>query len=139
MVNWSLLIALGFVNWFATFLLVESEFFRPYRQFVDKRYEASLDRAIADPAFLAQFATADATKTQVFEALKVSGSTFWNEARYFVHCHTCTGVWVGFVLAAAAVHPLVLSGFVGFVVTALAIKALGHITLDVVAVLKGNQ
>lgn len=139
MVNWSLLIVLGLVNWFGTFLLVDSEFFRPYRQFVDRRHDASIDRALQDPAFLAQFAVGDTTETQVFEALQVSGSTFWREARYFVHCHTCTGTWVGFALAAVAVHPLVLHGVVGFVVTALAIKALGHITLDVVAVLKGHQ
>lgn len=139
MVNWSLLLVLGLVNWFGTFLLVESEFFRPYRQFVDDRYHKSLDRALQDPTFLEQFTSGDTTEAQVMEALNVSGSKFWREARYFVHCHTCTGTWVGFALAAVAVHPLVLHGVVGFVVTALAIKALGHITLDVVAVLKGHQ
>lgn len=150
MVNWSLLLVLGLVNWFSTFLLVESEFFRPYRQFVDNRFNASLDKVLQSPEFFEQFASlpsdtltteshGEFVQQQIMQTLEAGGSKFWREARYFVHCHTCTGTWVGFALAAVAVHPLVLHGFVGFVVSALAIKALGHITLDVVAVLKGNQ
>jgi Protein of unknown function (DUF1360) len=137
MVNWSLLLGLGLVNWLGTMLLVESEFFRPWRDWADHKHGDSIDRAISDPAFLEQFAqVGEVTETQVLGALQVTGSKFWREVRYFVHCHTCTGVWVGFALAACAVHPLILSGLVGFVLSALAIKAIGHVVLDIVAVLR---
>jgi hypothetical protein len=51
---------------------------------------------------------------------------WWSfKLRYLVHCHMCTGIWVSAILA-LFVPPLVASGFVGWGITALAIKGVAH-------------
>ena len=109
------IIALGLVCWFATYLIVESEFFRPLRDTV--------------------------TGLRSWTVVKLNRSTrrlparFWNTAAlfwakvdYLFGCHTCTGTWVGLVLAfyAPAVFGL---GLAQFVLVGLLIKAIGHIVL----------
>lgn len=56
----------------------------------------------------------------------------WWKLSYLVTCHLCAGTWVGFALALVVRGPL--PG--GFIVNGLAYKAVGHITLEVTALLK---
>lgn len=50
--------------------------------------------------------------------------------RYLVGCHLCTGIWVA-AIASLFIPPLIGSGFVGWGLTALAIKGVGHLILVV--------
>lgn len=45
--------------------------------------------------------------------------------RYLIHCHMCTGIWVS-ALIALIVPPFVSGGILGWGLTALAIKGIGH-------------
>lgn len=53
---------------------------------------------------------------------------------YLVTCHLCAGTWVGFALAAVAGGPF--GGWAAIVLNGLLYKAIGHLVLEVVAVLK---
>ena len=98
-----LIIALGLINWFATYLIVESEFFKGYREWVDRRAERA-------ERFLTFW--------------------FWQKIAYFKDCHACTGTWVGLALAPFA--PAVFGpGILPFVLVALLVKAIGHLVLVV--------
>lgn len=133
----TLIIWLGLVNWLTVTIIVESEIFRPIREFVDNQQNASIDRQIKDPAWLDQFTPGDTTPEHVVDVMQrtVHGSKVWREAHYFVSCHLCVGVWVGIVEVAFA-GPQVLHGVAGYVAGALAFKAVGHLALEAVAVLK---
>lgn len=96
-------LAFGLINWFGTLLIVESKIFEPMRRFVGRRYANSTRKIPV---------------------------TFWSYVDTLVTCHMCAGTWVGFALALFA--PLVFgSGWVGFVLVGLLIKALGHLVLVV--------
>lgn len=107
-----LLLALGLVNWFATLLVVESEFFRPVRAWISRH--ASNARRRRDNA-----------QTRI-------GWWFWRALAYgrgrvdfMINCHMCAGTWVGFFMVPFA--PMVFgTGITGWVLTGLLIKALGH-------------
>lgn len=129
------IIFLGLVNWITTEIIVVSEIFRPLREFVDHRLQASMERRLRDPEWLSDQFAAEINEQALATVIKDSASPFWREARYFVGCHLCVGTWVG-IIEAAFIGPLVLHGVVGFVATALTFKALGHFTLELVAVLK---
>lgn len=45
--------------------------------------------------------------------------------RYFIQCHMCTGIWVSAIIA-IWIPPLVTVPVVGWGLTALAIKGIGH-------------
>jgi len=58
-------------------------------------------------------------------------NNWWTyKLRYLLHCHMCTGIWVSAVIA-LFVPPLVMSGFVGWGLTALSIKGIAHLFLVV--------
>lgn len=96
-----LMLMLGVANWFATTLLVESEIFRPLRQWVGHRTE------VADAGWRL---------------------AFWEKARYMIGCHMCAGTWVA--LAMALFVPAVVNvPVVGWLLTALVIKGIGHLVL----------
>lgn len=58
---------------------------------------------------------------------------------YLTTCHLCAGTWVGWAVAVAAGFR-VGHGIVGLALGGLAIKAVGHITLELASVLKNiNQ
>lgn len=96
-----LMVMLGVANWFATTLIVESELFRPVRDWVGNRYE-------------------DAAGTKTYGA--------WGKLHYLVSCHMCAGTWVA--LAMALFTPAVVNvPVVGWVLTALVIKGIGHLVL----------
>lgn len=105
------LVLLGIVCWLVTLVVVDSELFRPLRIWV-AGHRRGADRLPRRPAWL------------------------WHKLRYLVACHLCTGVWVGLVLAAAVptVRPFG-TGPVGFVLAGLSVKAVGHLTLEVAALL----
>lgn len=98
-----LILLLGLVNWFGTLLVVESEFFRPLR---------------------------DWTGTRAKNAERKLGRLFWRKVDFMINCHMCAGTWVGFALAAFA-PPIFGAGVIPFLIVALLIKAIGHLTLVV--------
>lgn len=58
-------------------------------------------------------------------------SNWWTyKLRYLIHCHMCTGIWVS-ALIALFVPPFIGSGFIGWGLTALAIKGIAHLALIV--------
>lgn len=99
-----LLIFLGIANWLATTILVEAEITRDYRDWIGKRY----DEANEYPRSRSTWA--------------------WYKLKYLVGCHLCTGIWVGIVMA-AFITPVIATPVVGFVMTALIIKGIGHMVL----------
>ena len=110
------LIVLGLVNWLATTIVVESELFRPLRAWVDIRH--------------ARWVLPDGRRARRHKAA-------WLKLRYLLACHLCAGTWIGFLEAALvpSVRPAG-GGFVGWAIAGLAIKAIGHITLEVTALMK---
>ncbi len=48
--------------------------------------------------------------------------------RYLIQCHMCTGIWVAAIVS-LLVPPVIGSGFVGWGLTALAIKGVAHLFL----------
>jgi hypothetical protein len=97
-----IILALGLANWFGTLLVVESEFFRPLRAWLEDRY-ANAERRFAN--------------------------WFWWKINYMINCQMCAGFWVALFLApfAPALFPFFWGA--GFIVTALVIKAIGHLIL----------
>lgn len=111
---------LGLIVWFATFVLVESELFRPFREWVAMHADAAelwLDDAPYEP--------------EPAKAVRRAKRTYarWHKARYLVGCHTCSGTWVGLAVAALSGVRPVGSGVVGFVFAGLLFKAVGHLIL----------
>jgi Protein of unknown function (DUF1360) len=98
------LLFLGLANWLATTVLVEAEVTRDYRDWINKKYEQANEFPTSRSAWA------------------------WYKLKYLVGCHLCTGVWVGFAMA-LFIPPIVSVPFVGYVLTALTIKAIGHATL----------
>lgn len=66
----------GLVNWIATTILVESELFRPVRQWLERRTDSA---------------------GQWWWA--------WEKLRYLAGCHLCVGTWVGLTQAATFGSP----------------------------------
>lgn len=110
----------GLVVWFATYILVESELFRPLREWVAMHED------------VAEMVHDSAVESEPVKVVRQTGRTFalWRRARYLIGCHTCAGTWVGFAVAAAlpGVRPLG-GGVVGFVLAGLVFKAVGHLVL----------
>lgn len=51
---------------------------------------------------------------------------WWSyKLRYLVHCHMCTGIWVSAIIA-LFIPPIVSIPVIGWGLTALAIKGIGH-------------
>jgi hypothetical protein len=65
------------------------------------------------------------------------GSWCGNKLAYLVGCHLCTGTWIGLAIAAAlpSIRPFG-AGFIGWLLAGLAYKAIGHVTLEVTALLQ---
>lgn len=116
------LILLGLVNWLVTTILVESEITRPIRDWVENQHTVGFD--IFDPRYSWAKSIHEAKwQTRV-----------WRKVGYLVHCHLCAGTWVGLVMAAVVSYRAfaVRPAFLAAVLTGLAIKAVGHLTLEVV-------
>jgi len=53
-------------------------------------------------------------------------NNWWSyKLRYLVHCHMCTGIWVSAVIA-LFISPIVSIPVIGWGLTALAVKGIGH-------------
>jgi hypothetical protein len=110
-------LALGLINWFSTLLLVESEFFRPMRDWV-VNYAANWE------AFMRAPPTARRFVVWYWRAARL----IWTKLAYVSDCHVCIGTWVGLALVPWA--PVVFgAGVVPFILTGLLIKAIGHLIL----------
>lgn len=110
-----LVAAAGLVNWLVTTIVVESELARPLRDCVADRRERS--RWVE--AFGRRMRTPDAADRGV-----------WRWADYLLRCHLCVGVWVAFA-EVAWLGPLVGHGVAGFIFSAMLVKAIGHLVLEV--------
>lgn len=101
----------GLVVWLVTLILVEGEIFRPVRELLSGYVPAHW--VDATPRF------------------KISEYNRRPKLAYLVGCHLCTGTWVGLGVAFLIPGPLphvVLNG--------LLYKAIGHVVLEVTALLK---
>lgn len=125
----ALVIFLGIANWLATTILVESEVTRDYREWINRKADTAANRKAY---FLGgNDRKWNFTETEKQVRLRVNRVAFlWNKLRYFVGCHLCTGTWVGLVMA-AFIAPIVSIPFVGWVLTGLTIKGIGHLFLVV--------
>lgn len=105
-----LIVAAGLVNWLVTTIIVESELGRPLRDAVRDRRE-------------------DADINSVFTIEANTDRSVWRWLDYLLRCHLCVGVWVA-LAEVAWLGPLVGRGVAGFVFTALLVKAVGHLVLE---------
>lgn len=101
------ILALGAVCWLCTTFVVESELFRPLRSWVRRK--------------------------------ALYGSAFWSKTKidYLVTCHLCAGTWIalGIVTVQPDARPLG-TGFIGWLMAGLLVKAVAHLILEGVAVAK---
>lgn len=110
MTTLSLVVAAGLVNWLVTTIIVESELGRPLRDLISSRRERA---AGGDGSWL--------------EAGLDRGAWRWLD--YLVRCHLCVGVWVA-LAEVFWLGPLVGRGVAGVVFSALLVKAVGHLVLE---------
>lgn len=100
---------LGFINWIATTIIVESELCRPVREYCERKrkwFDIEKNRP----------------RTPQEEPV------LWRKLHYLVQCHLCTGTWVALVEAAAFGGPF--HGVTGYFANALLYKAVGHLVLE---------
>lgn len=63
---------------------------------------------------------------EAIDRLHSRKSNWWTyKLRYFIQCHMCTGIWVSAIIA-LFLPPLVATPVVGWGLTALAVKGIGH-------------
>lgn len=114
MIDWSLVVAAGLVNWLVTTIVVESELGRPLREYVRRRRNLAAQRR---PTLPPPFAPGNADRGP------------WRWLDYLLACHLCTGVWIA-IAEALYLGPLVGRGAAGVIFTALIVKAVGHLVLE---------
>lgn len=81
----------------------------------------------------AWIATAVITEAEIFRDVREACdkvhdkfNNWWTyKLRYLIHCPMCTGIWVSAIIA-FFIPPFVASGFIGWGLTALAVKGIGH-------------
>lgn len=113
---------LGLVCWIVTTILVESELTRGVRSYIvgKEQFWRMFDEA---------WRMYGDREAHAKKMRRVDRRAFlWREARYFIGCHLCTGVWVGLVLSALFGSPW--PGFVGWAAGGLLYKAIGHLVLE---------
>lgn len=122
------------INWFATFVLVESTLFAPWRDFcVKKGQRILLDGVVYRLPFTFPSGT-DPANPPTYEII-FKGP--WFKVGQLVTCHTCTGVWVGFIEAIVLGGPFSLRwGILTVIANGLLFKAGGHLILELRAVTK---
>lgn len=149
MINWSLAIAAGLINWFSTDLLVTGEIFRPFREWVinhtskpmvviatlpsGKVHRGSMEHINDLLLIVRPDADPDNDPTKWGFTTEPGGpKPYVGKIGYLVSCQMCTGTWVG--IAEALILGLAFSsGFVGIMASALLFKAVGHLVLEAVA------
>lgn len=86
--------------------------------------------------FAAWIATSTIVEAEIFRDIREGCdkihsrfNNWWTyKLRYLLHCHMCTGIWVAAIIS-LFVTPVIGSGFVGWGLTALAIKGVAHLLL----------
>lgn len=119
------ILGLGVVVWLATLILVESEFTRPLREWLDE--QANLWTTVwndGEPVWMNNGYT-DPDHVRFDKTREV----FWRKARYLAGCHLCAGCWIAAATVAVVPVHAFRAGFVGFVLDAALIKAVAHLTL----------
>lgn len=129
-------LALGLVCWLTTLILVESELVRPVRDWVDRCHERTGARALVGGLWVSD--DGDPTVAALASLRRGPRRThvLWGKLRYLIGCHLCTGTWVGLVLAWMTSTRLVLTGAAGIVLAGLLVKAVGHVVLEVTALMR---
>lgn len=120
------ILALGLTNWFVTLIITGSEIFRPVREWVDTRLAKSARFEPDSPAN-------EMAQEMGFDGA-VTFSVFWSKARYLVGCPVCCRTWAALV-STAFTGPVILTGLTGFVLTWFTVAAIGHLILEVQALL----
>lgn len=114
----SAVLALGLVCWIVTAILVESDLFRPLREWLE--FEADTWQQVRDMG--------DEDSSFRYKR-DVPLEVFFRKAKYLVACHLCAGTWVALLLAALIdVRPFG-HGFLGWLLAGLVVKAVAHLTL----------
>ncbi len=128
-----LIVLLGFANHLATSIITESEITRESRAFLERLHQRAVAR-------LHSSAHIEAWSEEDYRAPRwhAWAELITRKLSYLHGCHLCAGTWVGLVMA-AFVPPIVSSGLVGWALTGLAIKGVGHIVLVVHKYLEAKQ
>lgn len=125
-------IAAGLANWIATTILVESEITRPIREWVQQHRVRYTERPPTEAEKLRMMAYGDHAP----EIVEVqTHHRVWWKVSYLLGCHLCSGTWIA-AAEALVLGNLIGTGFFGFVLTTLLIKAIGHFTLELTALFR---
>lgn len=140
----------GLLTWLLTLILVESEVARPLREFILKVWKRphkwirirknSRDgyekngtatswyecKRCLEPGIWSSFTRSIIPCTDERACQTITGK----KLKYLVNCHLCSGVWVGWVVAAFITPPL------GIFWGGLLYKSVGHGILEVAALVK---
>lgn len=117
----NVVLALGLTNWIVTLVITGSVMFEAVRNWFDQKLA---DSAYIDP---------HGTVLPGFDHA-IAFSRFWGYAGYLVKCPLCVRIWVS-LISTAFVGPVILTGLTGFVLTWFTVAALGHLTLEIQALL----
>lgn len=133
------IIALALVTWLVTNIVVDSEIFRPLRAWItDKKYVAQHGER---PQPITMQNMSEALRRMWNGVLNgpVHPRSYaaWSKLNSLVTCKLCAGTWIA--LAAVTVQPDARplgTGVAGWLLAGLLVKAVAHLTLEVVAVLQ---
>lgn len=112
-------LALGAVCWIATCILVDFEVFRPLRNWLEMK----------EHMWTTIWADGDSYDPPVHIRWDRTREVGWRKASYLVSCHLCAGTWVALVLAALSPLHYFRPGILGWLLSGLLIKAVGHLIL----------
>ena len=119
-------LAFGLINWFATLLFVESEFFRPIREWIIN-YAAYWENLTEVWRSTAGRVPKPTVRRFTVWYWRLSEAV-WTKLAYVCECHMCLGTWVALALVPWA--PIVFgAGVIPYLLTAMLIKAIGHLIL----------
>lgn len=131
------ILALGAVCWLCTTFVVESELFKPLRSWTrERKLIADLGHAPAS-----MYETASRNLQRAFNANTAAVHPWrfaiWSKVNYLVGCHLCAGTWIalGIVTVQPDARPLG-TGFIGWLMAGLLVKAVAHLILEGVAAAK---
>lgn len=124
-------LALGLVCWIATTIVVESELFRPLREWLARREDAALwgDYAALWGDYAPEERASSFVRGVEVPACHPVREVLWRKARYLLACHLCAGTWIA--LGLVALHPVAVfgPGFLGWALGGLLVKAIAHLAL----------
>lgn len=132
-------LALSLVTWLVTNIVVDSELFRPLRSWISsKQYEARHGKKpVQHVGGLQSFTEAmdRILKGYIQGPAHPRRFKVWSKVNYLVTCKLCAGTWIA--LLAVTVQPDARplgTGFVGWLLAGLLVKAVAHGILELSAV-----